>query len=521
MNMNMLSARTALIVLAVVAMSAAVPAVSAAQTATRIRPAAVQIPATVVQVPPTVIQIAPTDLQLPPMTIQVPATSVQVPPVAAQILEQRLEAARKSLDSLGPALDALKVYGESLSSIRAIDALDLSLAELQAQQGRTVVTTRPTVALRVFGDEAGAYESGLAALDNEQWQRAASLFDRVIKAGKTRVDGAMYWKAYALDRLDQRADALSTLQELVKGYPNSRYLDDARALEIEVKQNAGQAVKPEDQANEDLKLMALNSVMQADPERGIPLLEQMIKGHNSLKVKQRALFLLGTSDSPRARDVLAGIARGGGNPDLQLRAIRYLAMRGRTNNTQLLADIYASSKDSDVKREIIRSLMIARDVDHLLNIAKTEPSAELRVEAIRQLGMMRADDQLFQLYSAEKVGDIREQIFRSMVMSGNAERAAELARQETDAKVRASAVRNLGMMDGKKTGDALVQIYKTDKDPGVKKAVVGALHMQQNAKALVDLARGETDAAMKKEIVSRLATMKSKDAIDYMLELLK
>jgi HEAT repeat protein len=67
----------------------------------------------------------------------------------------------------------------------------------------------------------------------------------------------------------------------------------------------------------------------------------------------------------------------------------------------------------------------------------------------------------------------------------------------------------------------LVQIYKADKDPGVKKQIVSTLSMQGNAKALVDLARGETDPGMKKEIVSRLSMMKSKEATDYMLELLK
>jgi tetratricopeptide (TPR) repeat protein len=459
---------------------------------------------------------AQTVVRVPPASIQIPATSIQVPPVVVQIPDiQQLGTLRvdQSTAELKALLDAARSTTDRSAEL---------MAELALQQ-----QTRPTapviagrLADRVYLVESGSYEAGLSALDNEQWQRAAELFERVIKAGKTRVDGATYWKAYALDRLGQRSDALTALQDLMKAYPNSRYLDDARALEMEVRKGAGQAVKPEEQANEDLKLMALTSVMQADPERATPLVEQTLKGHNSLKIKQRALFLLSTSESPRARDVLAAIARGGANPDLQLKAIRYLGMR-RSSNAQLLADVYASSRDSDVKREIIRSLMMARDVDRLLNIAKTEPSPELRIEAIRQLGTMRADNQLSQLYSEEKVAEIREQIVRSMVMSGNAERAAELAKREADAAVRASAVRNLGTMDRAKTGEALVQIYRSDKDQGVKKAVIGALYTQQNAKALVDLARQEPDMAMKREIVSRLSTMKAKEATDYMLELLK
>jgi HEAT repeat protein len=459
----------------------------------------------------TVARVAPKAVQAPPVVVQVPPVVVQVPDV---------DALRLSLDSVRPALADLSMM--KLDALRDLDLsnLDLSLAELQAQQGKVVVRGSAPVVRVYEGDQRGMYDAGISAIDGEQWQRAIDRFDRVIAANKTRVDGAMYWKAYALDKLGQRNDALTTLQALEKTYPNSRYLDDAKALALEVRKDAGQEVKPEEQANQELKLIALTSVMQADPERGIPLLEQIIKGNNPLKIKQRALFLLSTNDSPRARDVLAGMARGGANPDLQMKALRYLGMR-RGANTQLLADIYAGSKDPDVKREIIRSLMMAHDVDRLLNIAKTEPAPELRVEAIRQLGMMRADSQLMELYGVENSGEIREQIFRSMVMSGDAERAAQMAKQEADAKVRASAVRSLGTMDRAKTGDALAQIYKSDKDQGVKKAVISALDMQQNARALVDLARQEGDPTLKKEIVSRLSTMKSKEATDYMLELLK
>ena len=50
---------------------------------------------------------------------------------------------------------------------------------------------------------------------------------------------------------------------------------------------------------------------------------------------------------------------------------------------------------------------------------------------------------------------------------------------------------------------------------------MNALFLQNNAKLLVDLARAEKDPQMKKEIVSKLSIMHSKDATDYLMELLK
>jgi len=66
----------------------------------------------------------------------------------------------------------------------------------------------------------------------------------------------------------------------------------------------------------------------------------------------------------------------------------------------------------------------------------------------------------------------------------------------------------------------VVQIYASDSDPEVKKKVINALFLGGDAKPLVDLARKETDPELKKAIVSQLSLMHSKEAMDYLIELL-
>ena len=46
------------------------------------------------------------------------------------------------------------------------------------------------------------------------------------------------------------------------------------------------------------------------------------------------------------------------------------------------------------------------------------------------------------------------------------------------------------------------------------------LFVQDNAKALISLARKETDLSMKKAIVSKLSLMDSKEAREYLMEIL-
>ena len=103
-----------------------------------------------------------------------------------------------------------------------------------------------------------------------------------------------------------------------------------------MRQASGQAVSPDGQPDDDLKLLALRGLMQSDPERAVPMVEQILSGNSSIKVKENALFVLSQSRSARAHEILGNVAKGGSNPDLQMKAIRYLGAMGGPENRQLL-----------------------------------------------------------------------------------------------------------------------------------------------------------------------------------------
>ena len=367
------------------------------------------------------------------------------------------------------------------------------------------------------------YERGQRALDGRRWDEALELFTQVAARAASRADGALYWKAYTLNKLGRRDEALSAVAELRKSHASSRWMDDAKGLEVEIKQAAGQPVKPEAEGDEDLKLMALNGIMQSDPDRALPLLENLLKSSQSPKLKERALFVLAQSDSQRGRQVLEQVARGGaGNPDLQLKAIGFIGARSRNQDSrQLLWEIYSNSGDVHVKRALLGAFMSSRDKEHLLQVAKSEKSQQLRMDAISMLGASAAQAELWAIYQAEATPEVKERILHSMVAGGNSDRLLEVARTEKDPKLRRTAIHALGSMRSAQTGDSLVALYGPESDAGVKRAILDSLSGQRNAKSLVDLARKETDPQMKREIVGRLSGMKSKEASDYLMELLK
>lgn len=365
--------------------------------------------------------------------------------------------------------------------------------------------------------ELREYDRAQRALEEAEWTAAVARFQAVADMTGVRADGALYWKAYALDKLGQRAEALTAIADLARTFPKSRWLGDARALEVQVRTRVGQRVVIET-GDDELKLLALNALQFQSPEQALPMLRQLLQGTQPLKLKERALFILAQGSSDDARRLLADTARQS-NPDLQRKAIDYLGIHGSTANRALLGELYQSA-DDDLKRRILRAYMVAGDRARVLTAATSEPNAELRAEAVRQLGVMGAHDELWQLYGKETSVDVKRNILQAMFVGGNATRLIELAKSESNPELRRTAVRNLGLMRPAATGAALIEIYGAQSAPELKRAVIQGLFVQNNAEALVALARKESDRTMKLELVQKLSLMKSKAAQDYLMEVL-
>jgi hypothetical protein len=371
------------------------------------------------------------------------------------------------------------------------------------------------------GRDDADYQKGLRALDARQWDEAVDDFGAAAGRKGPSADAALYWEAYAMNRAGRGEDALDAISNLKQTYPSSRWIKDAKALEVEVRAASGDPVNAGAYSDDDLKLLAVNSLMQSDPQKAVPIIQKVLASNNSDKVKDRALFVLAQNSSPDARKLLGDIARNSSNPDLQLKALRYMGMMGSKETRQDLAAVYNSTSDARVKRAILQSFMISGSRDLLLNAAKTEKDPALRKEAIHQLAVSGGAEQLWQLYQSEPATENKKAILESMFITGQSSHLAEIAQSEKDPQLRLAAIKSLGVMGENGRPDVLVNIYRTDQDRAVRDAIIKSLFIQQNAKALVDLARAEKDPAMKREIVSKLALIHSKDATDYMMELLK
>jgi HEAT repeat protein len=127
---------------------------------------------------------------------------------------------------------------------------------------------------------------------------------------------------------------------------------------------------------------------------------------------------------------------------------------------------------------------------------------------------------LFEIYESSSDVNVKRAALNALSASGDTDRFLQIAKTEKDAELRRDAVRRLTSLKNPAATDALVAMYGSEQDKEVKRAIVNSLASQNDVKQLVAVARTEKDPEMR-YIVSRLAGMKSPEASDYLMEILK
>ncbi|MCU1332318.1 MAG: hypothetical protein JWM08_1310 [Candidatus Angelobacter sp.] len=385
-----------------------------------------------------------------------------------------------------------------------------------AQQVPSATLLDPQAPEKANAHEEELYTSAKDALDNGEYDNAIKQFDEVIKIHGRRADGAMYWKAYALGKAGNKAQALTTIGELRKQYPKSTWLKDANVLEQEWRGGAN----PENISDEELKLLAIQSLMNSDPEKAVPPLEKIITGNYPPKLKDKALFVLSQSGSEKAQEILMRLAKTNNQPDLQKRAIRYMGMNGNGRNRAVLKEIYNSSTDVGVKKSVFQAWLMCGCKDDVAALAKTEKNPELRREAIRYLGMMGGRTELLEFYKNSPDVETRRDAVGAMLLCGCAHELAEIVQTEKDPAVLDKAINTLGLVGGDESLAALTRVYNSQADLSMKKKVINALFLHGAGKEMVALARKETNPQIKRELIQKMSLMSSPEISDYMMEIL-
>ena len=370
--------------------------------------------------------------------------------------------------------------------------------------------------------EDALYSDGTRAINDARWSQAESIFANIVQLHGERAEAALYWKAYAENKEGKPTQALDTCNQLKQTYPHGKWINECGALEIEIRGKSDDPLPPQAEQDEELKLLALNSLMQQDESRALPVIQQILNSDKSEKLKSRALFVLAQDQSQPAQALLGQVARGEKDAALQRKAIEMLAITRGKQASDTLADIYRHSTNEEVKKAILHDYLIIGTPDPLVDAASHESNPELVRTAVHTLGAMGAANQLLTLYHGTSSPEAKADIISGLIPAGQkgAEALGTIANSEPDPELRRKAIRNLGIAGGKSAVPSLLATYKKNSDPETRKAVVQALFLAGDSHDLVELARAEKNPEIEKSIVQQLSLMRDKEATDYMLEVL-
>jgi HEAT repeats len=262
-----------------------------------------------------------------------------------------------------------------------------------------------------------AYTTGTRAMDENRWQDAVSAFDQVINEKGKRADAALYWKAYSLNKLGKTQLAIATCDQLHSQFADSAWNKDCNAISVDVHvdpkvMTADQAKVKTDRvhphvkvdtfrpdmgerdsgvargSDEDLKMLALNSLLNRDPATALPLLRGILSGNQPLSVKKHALFVLAQSKSPEAESILHDAALGKLDPQLQGQAIQTMAVFQGKRANDTLAEVYRTTTDPKIKNSIISAMFITKDAPRMVEMARSEKDLELKRRIVSELALM-------------------------------------------------------------------------------------------------------------------------------------
>lgn len=340
------------------------------------------------------------------------------------------------------------------------------------------------------------FEEAKKSVYEKNWSKAVEKLEMaLVKAEGTELHAeTLYWLGYSLSKqadslknfdraVAVKEEAIGFLNEAIEFYPSSSYVQEAKLLRIDIASYLvekgysdfriyinGYAEETEEQDPEvELKLVALNALLNMDPEKAFPVLEKMVREEKNPKLREQALFILAQNSGPRVVPILLDVAKKDPDPEMRENAVFWLGQRKDEESFKALLRMYDEAQDPELKESLIF--------------------------AISQNGSEVATAKLI-----------------------------EIARKDKDPEIKEEAVFWLGQRKSAKILDILYDLYVTSSDQEFKEQVIFALTQvggDESIRKLIDMARKEENIELKKEMIFWLGQSKHPEAVKFLKEIIE
>ena len=529
----------------------------------------------------------------PVMTIG-PVTIAPMTAIAPMIIEPMtiavpaVQAATTALAMAYPQLQALSVQAPAIAM--SIGDLDAAAFALAAPPMMGIWDVGPANELdepdwerdvQAQGDVAdSAYRAARRALNDNQYARAAELFSSIRDKypRSTYVPNTYYWQAFALYR-DGSDDALRTAREALKAqkdkYPKASTRRDAEALLRRVQGALAQrgdadaatdvveegdviAPRPPRTPNtprpprepraprpghssscddeDDIRIAALNAVLQMDADRAVPLLKTVLarRDEGSACLRRKAVFLVSQKRSDETSRILLDAVRADPDKEVREQAVFWLSQVPGEETVAALDSILSDSRtDPDIQDKAIFALSQHRSprAGAILRAyaERRDAPTENREKAIFWLGQHRSAENaqfLKDLYAKLDSDDLKEKVIFSLSQMGGTDNYRWLMdialNEREDIELRKKALFWAGQGHSVDVAD-LVRLYDSMKDREMRDQLIFVYSQRREEAALnklFDIGKNDPDRELRKKAIFWIGQSRSPRAAQYLQELI-
>jgi HEAT repeat protein len=425
------------------------------------------------------------------------------------------------------------------------------------------------------------YRLAREALNGGKYRRAADSFAEISrrypKSGYAA--DALYWEAFALYRLggdDDLRRAQERLQLQKRQYPKAGTAGDAATLATRIRgelarrgdssaaesllttaSSAGSSAggtgrssggtggstatsvaggEDDDDAcddDADIKLAALNAVLQMDAERAMPLLTRVLarRDAGSVCLRRKAVFLVAQKHTENTADVLLSSARSDPDAEVRGQAIFWLSQVRSPRAVAALDSIARNSTDPELQDKAIFALSQQNDpaaTKALRDFAERKGAPmEVREKAIFWLGQSKqgGSEYLRGLYDRLDDDELKEKVIFGVSQQRSTENSRwlmEIVRgTKSSMELRKKALFWAGQ-SGASAAD-LGQIYAGVQDQDLKEQAIFAMaqtHDTGGVSQLIAIARKDPNTEMRKKALFWLSQSKDPRAASVIEQIL-
>ncbi len=409
------------------------------------------------------------------------------------------------------------------------------------------------------------YQRARRALNDRSYNEAARMF-MAIHGNHPQHElaaSSMYWDAFARYRthsMEELEYARQLMDRFEQAYPNARELSEARSLAVRIHAElarrgdatAAERVaraaapradmpprpprpdRPQRQEN-DVRVAAINALMQMDSDRAIPILKQVLemREEGSENLRRKAVFILSQQSSDETADILLDVAQNDPDTEVKEQAVFWLSQVDDPRAVVALDSILRRSTDRAVQEKAIFALS-QHDSDRAGAalrdyVGRADAPDDLKQNAIFWLGQHEApENQAFlrDLYGELDNQELKERVIFAVSQSDDPQNGQWLLDRAMDrsesVELRKRALFWAGQSDVLEVR-RLDDLYSSMDDREMREQIVFVLSQRDEPEAvdvLMRIAENDPDDELRTKAIFWLGQVDDPRVAEFLLRLI-